>query len=96
MANDRVPLNGESSCVDLREFVHEKIVNEMQLMSSDEFDAILQETTLEQQKQKQQQQTQQSSTELSPDEAIINEMVQGLCSTKQKSTFVKIIAKYIR
>ncbi|XP_005174870.1 glutaminase liver isoform, mitochondrial isoform X3 [Musca domestica] len=95
MANDRVPLNGESSCVDLREFVHEKIVNEMQLMSSDEFDAILQETTLEQQKQKQQQQTQQSSTELSPDEAIINEMVQGLCSTKQKSTFVKIIAKYI-
>lgn len=36
------------------------------------------------------------STELTADEAIITEMVQGLCTSKQKATFVKIIARYIR
>ena len=67
----------------------EKLVHDLELMTSDELNEILKSSSEDNEEQ---------TTEpvLTPDEQVINEMVQGLCTKKQKTTFVKIIARYIR
>lgn len=63
--------------------------NHLKLMANKEFQQILKSSTEENVKHY-------YASGLTPDEAVINEMVEGLCTKRQKATFVKIIAKYIR
>lgn len=83
-ASASMPTTPTSDPGHLRNLVHEKLVKDMQIITSAELNEIMQNAIEHQAK------------DFTPDEAIINEMVQGLCTTKQKTTFVKIIAKYIR
>lgn len=67
----------------------EKLVHDLELMTNEELNEILKSSPDENEEQT-------SEPDLTPDEQVINEMVQGLCTKKQKTTFVKIIARYIR
>lgn len=71
--------------------MEDKLVKDLELLTTDELNTILKSNTEEEENEEQL-----SEPDLTPDEAVINEMVQGLCTKKQKTTFVKIIARYIR
>lgn len=70
--------------------MEDKLVKDLELMTTDELNTILKSNEEEENEE------QLSEPDFTPDEAVINEMVQGLCTKKQKTTFVKIIARYIR